>query len=340
LGKENIDEKTNNYKQMKKIFPYIIVMLSFLFIVACNDEWEEEMYEKTISFGKPGVVPIYLKYTSEGGVIPYKLPVVVTGTTDNDRDIDVSIKVDNDTVAALNFERFRYRTDLHFIQLDSENYEFESMNTTIPKGENSALINLNLKVQGLDLINKYILPLRIATTSSYYPTTRKYYDVSMLEIVPFNDYSGIYSASSGLIWDRTRSESSQTALNVPTREARVVDENSIFFFAGVTEQEDKNRATYKLKASFDVIGSDSLVTLTADSAKINFSQQKGTFSIQREMDPLLPYLERRYIIVELEYEYDDITNPSFPLKYRFKGSMTLERKRNTLIPEEDQQEIF
>lgn len=325
---------------MKKIFPYLIVMLSLLFIIACNDEWKDELYEKTISFGKPGVVQIHVKYDAEGGLIPYSVPVLVTGSTSNDRNIEVSIAVDNDTLTALNFERFRNRTDLYFVQLAPENYEFESMSAIIPSGENTALINLNLRIQDLDLIDKYILPIRITTTSEFAPTSRKFYDTSMLEIIPFNNYSGVYSASSGLVWDRTRPESDQTALNVPTREARVVDENSIFFFAGVTEEEDRNRAIYKLKATFNIADADSLVTLTADSTQINFSQQKGTFSIRTEMDPLLPYLERKYIIMNLEYEFDDVTNPNYPLEYRFKGTMTLERKRNILIPEEDQQDIF
>lgn len=326
--------------QMKKTFPYLIILFSLLLTVACNNEWEDELYEKTISFGKSGVYQVYIKYDSEGGVIPYSVPVLVTGSTNNDRNIDVTVAVDNDTLTALNFERFRNRTDLYFIQLAEDNYEFETFTTTIPSGENTSLLDLNFKIQDLNLIDKYVLPLRITETSQFRPTTRKWYSSAILEVIPFNDYSGIYSASSGLVWDRTRSESSQTALTVPTREARVVDENTIFFFAGVTEEQDRNRATYKLKAKFEVDGTDSLVVLSADSTKINFSQQIGTFSIRKEMDPLLPYLERKYTIINLEYRFDDVTNPVFPLKYRFKGSMTLERKRNTLIPEEDQQEIF
>lgn len=54
----------------------------------------------------------------------------------------------------------------------------------------------------------------------------------------------------------------------------------------------------------------------------------------------VPYLEKRYITLYLEYEYDDVINHDYPLLYRFEGSMTLERKRYTLITEEDQQEIF
>ncbi len=41
--------------------------------------------------------------------------------------------------------------------------------------------------------------------------------------------------------------------------------------------------------------------------------------------------------MNLEYWYSDITNPAFPINYRFVGPLTLEKVRNTQIPDEDQQ---
>ena len=154
---------------MRKIYAYIMTLFCCLFITSCNDEWKDELYEKTISFGKTGYVEIYVKYDAEGGVIPYKIPVLVSGSTANSRNIEVTIAVDNDTLSDLNFERFRSRTDLYFKQLPEDSYEFKSMTTIIPKGENVGLIDLNLKIKDLDLIDKYILPLRIASTSDYEP---------------------------------------------------------------------------------------------------------------------------------------------------------------------------
>lgn len=325
---------------MNKIYPYMIALIGSLLIGACNNEWEDELYQKSISFGKSGVVDVYIKYAAEGGQIAYQIPVLVNGTTANDKDITVSVAVNSDTLTALNFERFRNRTDLYFKQLGEEYFDIESMTTTIPAGENTGLINVNFILENLDLVDEYILPLQIASTSDFDINPRKWYKKCLMHVVPFNDYSGVYSASSGLVWDRTRPEHEQTPLNVPTRQARVVDENSIFFYAGVTEEADKNRALYKVIAKFEVIGNDSLVTLSGESDQINFSQLSGRFTVSKEMDPLLPYLEKKYTTVHLEYEYDDISNPDYPLQYRFKGSMTLERKRNTQIPEEDQQEIF
>lgn len=155
-----------------------------------------------------------------------------------------------------------------------------------------------------------------------------------MRIVPFNDYSGKYSIAAE-IWDRGRPQNEQKPLTVPFRNAYVVDEKTVFFFAGATEEEALDRREYKIKASFNE--GNKTVTLSCDNPAIRFAQQRGTFTVKKEKDGVLPYLERTYTTVFLEYEYSDISNPTFPIDYRFVGSMILERKRNTLIPDEDQQ---
>lgn len=37
------------------------------------------------------------------------------------------------------------------------------------------------------------------------------------------------------------------------------------------------------------------------------------------------------------YKYNDITAiPNMPIRYRAEGAMTMERRKNTLVPDEDQ----
>ncbi|MGO4293196.1 DUF4973 domain-containing protein [Chitinophaga sp. RAB17] len=316
---------------MKKIY-YLTGLFLLSIASACNKEWEEELFTKYVAFAKNGVVQVSVKYKEEGGNIPLKVPLVLSGSTTNDDDVQVTIALDKDTLDNLNFDRFRLRQDLYFKELPADFYSFESLTATIPKGANTGYLKLNLKLEGIDLVNKYILPVQIISTSRYEPSRLKHYKKALISVVPFNNYSGKYSVA-GAVWDRTRDENSQTALTVPSRNAWVVRENSIFFFAGVTEEEAMDRAMYKVKATFN---KDSTVTLTSDNPAINFSQQKGTYTVSKRMDEVQPYLEKTYTTVYLEYWYDDITNPAYPLKYRFKGSMILERVKNILIPEEDQ----
>ena len=44
--------------------------------------------------------------------------------------------------------------------------------------------------------------------------------------------------------------------------------------------------------------------------------------------------------MNLQYWYSDMTNPVYPIKYRYAGPMTLEKVRNIQVPEEDQQVIL
>ena len=60
------------------------------------------------------------------------------------------------------------------------------------------------------------------------------------------------------------------------------------------------------------------------------------------MDATRPYLERRYVQIMFEYDFQDFTyggsaTEVIPIKYRVEGSMTLQRNINTQIPDEDQQ---
>jgi hypothetical protein len=319
---------------MKKLCLYIVACL--LAGTACNKEWTKELYVKEVSFVKSGVVKVYAKYKSQGGIVRVKVPVILSGSTGNPDDIEVTIAIDRDTLGDLNFDRFRLRKDLYFQELPEANYSFQSMTTIIPKGELQGYFDLDLKLEGLDLIDKYILPIKIVATSKDNVAERRWFSKSLMQIIPFNDYSNKYS-NAGLIWNRDLSQNNQTALTTPYRTAWVVNEQTVFFFAGNVDEEAYDRAMYKIVAQFN---SDSTVTLSAPDPAIKFTQKAGTYSVSKKMDEVQPYLEKTYITMNLEYWYSDITNPAFPINYRFVGPLTLERIRNIQIPDEDQQVEF
>jgi len=322
---------------MRKKYVFMLGFIASLFLCSCNEEWTTEQYENTVSFVNNNMVNVNIKYSSSGGVINYNIPVILSGSTENKTSFDVSIALDPDTMASLNFDRFRYRDDLYFTLMDSAFYEFPSMTTTIQAGSNQGYVNMNFKLSGIDMINKYILPLNVVSTSKFGPNLHKHYRKTLMRIIPFNDFSGVYSALQGQVYDMNPVPQGQTApppLVVSTREARVVDENTIFFFAGVIEEQAFDRAKYKIKAQFNA---DSTVTLTADDPTIKFTQKSGSYSIQKRMDDVLPYNQISDLTLKLDYQYSDITNPKYPLKYHFMGSMILEKVKNITIPEEDQQ---
>ena len=325
---------------MKKIVYYSIISLFCWTFCSCNDEWKDEQYEKYVSFVRSGYQNIYLNYNTEGGMIKYIVPVEVSGSTVNDRDVRVTIGIDPDTLQAMNLAQYFNRDDLYFRLLEPQYYTLQSMQATIPAGEDVANFEVDFKIGDLDLVEKYVLPLLITETSEYMPSPIKWYRRSLMRIVPFNDYSGTYSATGGTI-----TEGGKYPATMNTREMRVVDQNTVFFYAGLTEEDARNRAVYKVRARFNP-PTDSpdkgTITLSADDDAINFTFDPDNcyYTVEARMDELQPYLQIKTITLFLNYTYDDITNPGYKITYDFDGSYVLERRRNTQIPEEDQQYIF
>ncbi|MGL5705823.1 MAG: DUF4973 domain-containing protein [Tannerellaceae bacterium] len=324
---------------MKYIKTIAAMTLACASLISCNDELKEEQYDKFLSFANSGVVDVYLKYESEGGHRNYKIPVLLSGSLLHDKDTRVDIEVANDTIADLNFDRYRYREDLFFKELDKKHYDFPTMSTVIKKGESTSLIDVNFNLADLDMIDKYILPLKISQTSDFPANPRKWYKRSLMNLILFNDYSGLYSVGGEIAEQDENGNNTGALIKVETRNSWVVDENTIFFYAGFAEEEAIDRAIYRIKATFHKVTPFSgTVELTCDNPDIRFVHEpiKCNFTIEEEMDALLPYLKRIYTTMYLDYSYNDITNPENQLRYRFNGSMVLERKLNILKPEEDQ----
>lgn len=323
---------------MKKISRNRFLWIAFLVtLVSCNDEWTTELYTHYVSFKAPinskGVTDVYVKYRDEG-ISTYQLPVIVSGTTTNSKELQVKVALDPDSLNTLNYERFQNRHDLYFTQLDNPLYDIPLFETTIPAGSRQGLLPVNFTFKGIDMFYKWILPLTIEDypSAGYKAHPRKHYKKAMLRVIPFNDYSGIYQTTAMRIYFKG---TNSNAMVINTRTSFVVDGNSIFFYAGTTDEDDKNRRIYKIIATFN---SDGTLDMHAEDDRINFQLlTTPRYSVEEIMDDVLPYLKHRYITINLSYSYDDITSvPGTMIGYEAKGSMIMERKINTQIPDEDQ----
>lgn len=328
---------------MKNLKKYLLIIAFITSLTACNDEWTNELYENLVSFKAPvgaeGVYSVYMRYTKDGEV-EYNLPLIVSGSQELSKDLNVKIAVDNDTLAILNQARFQYRNDLYFTQLPEQYYEFQSSDCLIQKGSHTANYKVKFKFANLDLVERWVLPLTILNDPAYKTNNRKGWRKALLQIKPFNNYSGNYSATAMNVYFDGENKSTVTS----TRTAYVVDEKSVFFYAGLIEENAIDRANYKILMEFGEPveqGDGSLrgsLLLKASNPAIKLEVlNQPTYQIKRTADPTLPYLMREYCTVNLEYKYNDITSiPTLPIRYKAQGTMTLERLRNTLIPDEDQ----
>ncbi len=324
---------------MKKIYSLVLILTVLLFISSCNDEWEKEQYQSYVSFKAPinerGVTRINVRYKSEG-LVTYQLPLIVSGTKTNDKNMTVHVAVDSDTLRTLNLERFQSRTDLYYQELGTSFFTMpETVN--IKAGENTSLINIDFSLKNIDLSEKWVLPLTIVDDPSYDYTAhpRKNYRKALLRVMPFNDYSGVYGGTA--LKSYLKGYENDAAIVKNEIIGYVKDENTIFFYAGTIDEDRNDRRNYKIYVNFDK--ESKKLTFTSDNPAMEFVMNKEPyFKIQETMDATLPYLKHRYVTINnIDYNFTDYTSvPGFKIAYTVRGSLTLERKINTQIPDEDQ----
>jgi len=327
---------------MKKINILLSFMTALIVCVSCNNDWEDEQFMNLVSLkARPnaqGVTPIYLRY-KENGNVDYQLPLIVSGSTKNEKNMSVSLAVDSDTLVALNEERFSSRTELYFKELTSQYFSMPQT-ASILAGDNKGLLPISFKFSELDLVEKWVLPITIVDSSdgSYNVNMRKNYRKALLRVFPFNDYSGNYSSTAFMVFFKG---STTGGISTDTKVAYVVDENTVFFYAGLIDEDRSDRRHYKIYVRFNDDEGQTL-TIYADNPNINLNVI-GTpvYSITESMDETLPYLKKRNIILDIEYEYTDYTTvEGLNVDYHVVGSLALQRKINTQVPDEDQAIIW
>lgn len=321
---------------MKNILPVFILLGTLLLGGACNDEWKDEIYRKDIGLraevNSEGVTNVYLPYTANGEVT-YRLPVVVGGSKMNESNLNIRIAVDPDTLPDLNEARWKQRKDLYYQLLEDQFYELSSPTCLIEAGACVGLYDVKFKFSGLNLVEKWVLPLTIVDDPSYRPNYRKNYRKALLRVMPYNDYSGSYAATSMNVYI----ENNTSPMTAKKRTLYVVSENQCFFYAGVISEELIQREKYKIILTFNEDGTVDAKAADPNNA-MNFQVQgKATYKTSVTKDATLPYLEHHYTTVYMTYTYNDVTTyDDYAISYRAEGNLLMERKINTLVPEQDQ----
>lgn len=329
---------------MKHIVRTILLFAVALSVTSCNDDWTDEQFSQMVSFKSVpndlGVTDTYVRYNANGEVT-YQLPLIVSGSTTNKSTLHVQVALDNDTLPDLNQRKFGSRPELYFAQLPEKYYSFPNT-VEIPAGTSLGVLPINFTLNGIDEAEKWVLPITIVETQNgdYKVNPRKYYRKALLRIRPFNDFSGVYS-STQLLNNRV-DDGEANAFNGKTSRAYVVNDSTVFFYAGIRSEDYIDRRNYKIYFHFTkerYQGQKYYVDLYADNPKMNFKAAgRACYSVQKAMDPNKKYLEHTYITIEnIDYTYTDYTTiPAYPFEYHVHGSLSLQRDLNTNIPDQDQ----
>ena len=333
---------------MKRYITYLTMALALVFS-SCNNEFDEEVFRHIIGLksvlNEEGTTNVYLRYAPDGKAI-YELPVIVGGSKVNERNLDIKIAVDPDTLAQMNEERYKDREDLYYQLLTEEYYRFISPTCHIPSGESVGLFDIEFNFTNLDLRYKWVLPLTVVDDPAYEANPRKNYRKAFLRVFPFNDYSGTYGATTMNLMINN----SGSPFNVSERIFYVVDEHTCFFYAGAISDDYLYREKYKVNVRFN---DDGTLTVTpADPAnEMNFQVTGAcSYTTSSRQDETEPNIVHEYTTVTMSYSYENFTdhfenngNPfeddlGDPVRvtYSATGTYTMERRVNTSIPDRDQ----
>lgn len=345
---------------MKNIYYLFSVVVAVICCTSCNNEWEKEQFEQMVSFNavpnSDGVTSAYVRYKT-GGVVTYNLPVLLSGSTMNTQNRTVHIALDTDTLNVLNRERYGDKDRLYYQLLDKQYYTM-SETVNFPVGESMVPFPISFTLGGtdsanpLDMSDKYILPLTITDDSSfdYQSNPRKHYRKALMNIIPFNDYSGSYSGTQCLI----KLEEQADPFTMSQHKAYVLNDKTVFFYMGLRNVDYLDRkyyklfveftgeeyipGKYKLKLSTDNPDGNKFRLQTEKDNENNFRDIQPYYTIETEKNPTKPYLEHTYITLYMAYIFEDYTlSPGKRLTYKVAGTLSMQRDKNTLIPDEDQQ---
>ena len=356
--------------KIKSIFSFgLLAAVAMPALTSCNDDWKEEKYKDFVSFKAPldtqgtavGVTTVYVPYTrvdengqplyGQEGMSHYQLPVLIAGSLDNPNDKTVNI-AHSDTLDILNVERFGHRSEVYYHDM----WDFTEVPSTvyIPKGQNSALLNIKVDFAdpGFDQIDRYILPITVAPGAGYERNPRKNYATAMLRLLPYTDFSGIYQAGNLLYNIVTEDHADEgVSAGLSTVQTYACGQNKVFFYAGNNDEKSLLRRNFRIYAEFEKdetfvpstdvkeCGTCRMYVDSSENPELNFEQVgEASYKILESEDAVQTYIVRRTMIVQdIEYYYTDTkTAPGSAIIYKVAGTMTMERKLNTQMPEEDQ----
>jgi hypothetical protein len=274
------------------------------------------------------------------------LPLVVSGSTVHTSNINAVVELDPDSLQVLNERNIGpRRTDIWYKDLsDAAEHGGKQRVITqfpatvkIPAGESVALLDIEMDLANLNQSHRWILPLRVAEDQpGYTANTRKHYNNAMLHVVPFNNYSGSYVASGMQGRPMYNGVVDQQAIpyTVSNKTLYATGDRTAFFYAGGVDHTNKQRDEYRVDVEFLDAGA---LKWSASNPDLEFSVKPGSDSYltPEEPDAIKPYLVRKSVIIQATYYMLDKTG-GVPVKYEFKGSMTMQRTVNTQIPDEDQ----
>lgn len=295
-----------NIFSMRK-FNFIILIITVTLSSCDNDEvFQKEQYKNVFALIS-GSENISFKFHSLGEESTGIVAASVGGTNPTEKDIVVKMLEDPSLIDAYNIINYDVDKTKYARALPKKNYDINNFQFTIPKGEISGRLPINIRPDGLSPDSTYFIPLRIESHSAYEANPTKshvLYEVKIKNWWALSDGSTIYSMSAIL------SEIGQTyEIQMPgSKVMQPISKNQVRMMPGNEKYESK-------KIIFDQQAI--LLTISEDN-KVTITPYKNAVVSQIDGDE---FYSNTFLIEDDGFK----TYKTFRLKYTYKsGSKTFE----------------
>ena len=295
----------------------IKILLCLLAIggTGCQDEIDAELFQKYTYLVQNGwkECEVEIEDDNTGTLL---LDFGVNGTSDNNKNITMTVVNDPDTLEGYNFDRYKYQYEAYFPELPTTCYSFDKESYTIPAGEFKTTARIKIDLNLIENVyNNYVLPIRIATSDGE-PIGPDKYSKLLANIKFTNKFSGTYSGNGKLTYE-------DSGQNTATGAAILyaISQNVCFMYAGnaTSDTDPEHYKKYILNVSFS---DDEQITITDISGELNFEQIKATLTreYQYHATDTRYYIETS--VLDLKYRFKNLENNQMQI---FEGTHTMVR---------------
>ncbi|MDD3039311.1 DUF1735 domain-containing protein [Bacteroides sp.] len=318
-------------KQIKNISLISLLLLAFS---SCVDELDNELFTKFTNLKLSGWQETTLNIKEDNTAI---LPLYfgINGTSGNDKEIQIKVGFDADTLDAYNWEKYKNEKSKYYQQLPEESFTLNKNTFTIKKGDlnTSGYCTIDLSLIE-DLYDDYVLPLKI-TSSIGEPIGPNKYSKALYHIAFKNHFSGNF-AGYGTI--KEEGTSYTTSANGKTLYA--ISRDKCYMYVGnVTRDNSIDFKQYIVELTYDE--TNKKITLSTKNSALNLEAEPVSITRKytKNTTDLRKYNEETVIV--MKYKYNDLSEGS-SARYSYEGTLTMNQsvwaKDYPDVPVEDEEE--
>lgn len=288
---------------------------------ACNDRLPEEQFQKLVLLTKNGWIEQNIDISDSTGVI--KLPIAgsISGTSTNQKNIELLLDYDTDTLNGYNFLKFRNQSDLYYNVVPDEALSFDSNKISIEKGKDMGIANLLVDLDKItDKYSDYVIPIQIKSTSGYLLANPQY-SKALYHIQLKNKYSGNYSGEITVFKTKGSAEVNDETqkISVSNKALYATTDTTCYFYAGQMDRNKADRTKFIVNVTFH---KDGTVTLDCPNSALNFVAESASVSVRKvDNENNMRYQNMIYTLI-MHYKFNDLA-PTNPARLRAQGTVTL-----------------